>query len=144
MEKAIFVGQIVVSALLLIAILLQQRGSGLSSVFGGTGNIYRTKRGLEKGLFFLTIILILFFVAIGIVNLLVQPVQKFRDSPLGEADGSRKAVAPAFLFALGRRGFRLAVGPYRREGGGAQGRRTVQRRFGRQPLAPKSAFSSGQ
>lgn len=74
MEKAIFVGQIVVSVLLLIAILLQQRGSGLSSVFGGTGSIYRTKRGLEKGLFFVTIILVLLFVAIGIVNLIVQPV----------------------------------------------------------------------
>lgn len=72
MEQAIFIAQIVISVLLVVAILLQQRGSGLSAVFGGSGNIYRTKRGLEKGLFFLTIILILLFVAIGIVNLVIQ------------------------------------------------------------------------
>lgn len=73
MEKAIFISQIVISILLVVTILLQQRGSGLSSVFGGSGTVYRTKRGLEKGLFILTIILILLFVAIGIVNLIVQP-----------------------------------------------------------------------
>ena len=72
MERAIFIAQIVVSCLLIIAILLQQRGSGLSSVFGGSGSIYRTKRGLEKGLFAATIILVLLFVAIGIVNLVIQ------------------------------------------------------------------------
>ena len=69
MQKAIFIGQIVISALLIIAILLQNRGSGLSAVFGGSGNIYRTKRGLEKGLFTLTIVLVILFVAIGIANL---------------------------------------------------------------------------
>lgn len=72
MEKAIFIAQIVISVLLVIAILLQQRGSGLSAVFGGGGSIYRTKRGLERGLYFLTIVLILLFVAIGIVNLVIQ------------------------------------------------------------------------
>lgn len=72
MDRAIFIAQIVISALLIIAILLQQRGSGLSAVFGGSGSVYRTKRGLEKGLFYLTIILILLFVAVGAVNLIVQ------------------------------------------------------------------------
>ena len=69
MEKVIFIAQIIVSLLLVIAILLQNRGSGLSAVFGGGGNIYRTKRGLEKGLFTLTIILVFLFVAIGVLNL---------------------------------------------------------------------------
>lgn len=72
MRQAIFIAQILVSVLLITAILLQQRGSGLSSVFGGSGTIYRTKRGLEKGLFYLTIILVLLFVAIGVVNLAIQ------------------------------------------------------------------------
>lgn len=69
MEQVIFIAQIIVSVLLIIAVLLQQKGSGLSAVFGGTENIYRTKRGLEKGLFVLTIVLIILFVAIGVLNL---------------------------------------------------------------------------
>ena len=69
MQKAIFISQILISVLLVTSILLQNRGSGLSSVFGGAGNIYRTKRGLEKGLFTLTIVLVVLFVLVGIVNL---------------------------------------------------------------------------
>lgn len=72
MRQVIFISQIAVSLLLVIAILLQQRGSGLSSVFGGTGNIYRTKRGLEKGLFVLTIILVILFVGIGVANFILS------------------------------------------------------------------------
>lgn len=71
-EKAIFLAQIIISVLIIIAVLLQQRGSGLSAVFGGGGTIYRTKRGLEKGLFFLTVILVILFVGIGIVNLVTS------------------------------------------------------------------------
>ncbi len=69
MKLAILISQIAVSVLLVISILLQNRGSGLSAVFGGGGNVYRTKRGLEKGLFVFTIILVILFVAIGVVNL---------------------------------------------------------------------------
>lgn len=69
--KILFIAQIIVSALLIAAILLQNRGSGLSAVFGGGGTVYRTKRGLEKGIFILTIILIVLFVGIGILNLVL-------------------------------------------------------------------------
>lgn len=69
MKQAIFIAQIVVSVLIIIAILLQNRGSGLSAVFGGAGSVYRTKRGLEKGLFVLTVILVILFVGIGVINL---------------------------------------------------------------------------
>ena len=71
MNQAILIAQIVISVLIITAVLLQNRGSGLSSVFGGTGAIYRTKRGLEKGLFILTIVLIILFVAIGVANLVI-------------------------------------------------------------------------
>jgi preprotein translocase subunit SecG len=55
--------QIILSVLLIVAILLQQRGSGLGSAFGGEGNVFRTKRGVEKILFYATIgIAVLFFV----------------------------------------------------------------------------------
>lgn len=72
MKQVIFIAQILVSLLLVAVILLQQRGAGLSSVFGGSGNMYRTKRGLEKGLFVLTIILVILFVAIGVTNLIIS------------------------------------------------------------------------
>lgn len=54
--------QIILSFLLVAAILLQQRGSGLGSAFGGEGNVFRTKRGVEKILFYATIgVAVLFF-----------------------------------------------------------------------------------
>ncbi len=64
MRALLSVIQIIISALLIGAILLQQRGTGLSATFGGEGNVYRTKRGLEKMIFIATIVLaVLFFVA---------------------------------------------------------------------------------
>ncbi|OWK26735.1 MAG: preprotein translocase subunit SecG [Parcubacteria group bacterium GW2011_GWA2_38_13b] len=62
MSNIFNIGQIIVSVILIIAILMQQRGSGLSGAFGGDGNIYRTKRGLERVLFIATIILATLFI----------------------------------------------------------------------------------
>jgi protein translocase SecG subunit len=54
--------QMVLSALLVAAILLQQRGSGLGAAFGGGSDVFRTKRGVEKLLHYATIgIAVLFF-----------------------------------------------------------------------------------
>jgi len=66
------IAQIIVSILLITAVLLQQRGTGLSATFGGEGNIYRTKRGIEKALFILTIVLAIVFFAIAIANILIK------------------------------------------------------------------------
>lgn len=58
-EMVLLIAQIVLSVLLVVLILLQQRGSGLSSTFGGESVSllsYRTRRGFEKLVFFLTII----------------------------------------------------------------------------------------
>jgi preprotein translocase subunit SecG len=63
--------QIIVAIFLMLAILLQNRGVGLSGVFGGSGNIYRTKRGLEKKLFILTIILGVVFFAVSLAVVLL-------------------------------------------------------------------------
>ncbi|MEK7627407.1 MAG: preprotein translocase subunit SecG [Patescibacteria group bacterium] len=62
MSNIFNIGQIIVSIILIISILLQQRGSGLSGAFGGDGNIYRTKRGLEHILFIATIVLAVLFI----------------------------------------------------------------------------------
>lgn len=54
--------QLISACLLIAAILLQQKGSGLGAAFGGSSNIYSTKRGLDKVLFRATIaISIVFF-----------------------------------------------------------------------------------
>jgi len=53
--------QIIFAILLMIAILLQQRGSGLGMAFGGQGNVYRSRRGIEKVLFIATIVIAILF-----------------------------------------------------------------------------------
>ncbi len=62
---------IIISILLTASILLQQRGSGLGVAFGGDGNVFRTKRGLEKGLFYVSIALSCLFFGIAIINLVL-------------------------------------------------------------------------
>ncbi|MCX6798116.1 MAG: preprotein translocase subunit SecG [Candidatus Falkowbacteria bacterium] len=58
------IAQIVISLLLIISILMQNRGTGLGSAFGGGNSVYLTKRGVEKKLFYATIVLaILFFLS---------------------------------------------------------------------------------
>lgn len=64
--------QIVVSAFLIGAILLQQRGTGLSAAFGGEGNIYRTKRGLEKIIFGATIALAVLFFSGALASIILS------------------------------------------------------------------------
>lgn len=65
------IAMIVLSVLLSASILLQQRGSGLGMAFGGDTNVFRTKRGLEKGLFYATIAIACLFFATAVLNLVV-------------------------------------------------------------------------
>lgn len=62
--------QIIISILLVITILIQQRGSGLGSAFGGDSAIYRTKRGLEKSLHIVTIVLAVIFLVTAFLNII--------------------------------------------------------------------------
>ena len=64
--------QIAFAILLIIAILLQHRGTSLGGAFGGEGNVYRSRRGAEKFLFYSTIVLAVIFVGLAIANMLVQ------------------------------------------------------------------------
>ena len=54
-----------VNVLLVISILMQQREGGLSTVFGGEGSVYRSKRGLARGLHYFTIFLAVVFVGLS-------------------------------------------------------------------------------
>lgn len=62
--------QSVVSIALIILILLQERSSGLSGIFGGEGGtFYHTRRGLEKIIFVSTIVFAGIFVALAVLQL---------------------------------------------------------------------------
>jgi len=54
--------QIIISVTLILVILLQARGSGFGSALGGSSSFYRTRRGAEKTLFQLTIVLVVVFI----------------------------------------------------------------------------------
>jgi preprotein translocase subunit SecG len=71
METYFSIAQIILSAALILAILLQVRGGGLGGIFGQADTVYRTKRGVEKTLFQLTIGLVVLFIIISIVALKV-------------------------------------------------------------------------
>lgn len=62
--------QSIIGILLVISILLQNRGSGLGMAFGGEGNVYLTKRGVEKKLFQFTIFLSIAFLGISLFHTL--------------------------------------------------------------------------
>lgn len=62
------VAQIVIAVAVAASILLQARGTGLSSTFGGESTAYRSRRGLERTLFRLTVVLIAVYVVIALVG----------------------------------------------------------------------------
>jgi len=64
--------QMIISLALIVVILLQAKGSGgLGGIFGGEGGVYRTRRGVEKTLFNVTVGLAVAFLLISIVGVLV-------------------------------------------------------------------------
>lgn len=69
--KLLYIAQIVVSILLIICILLQSRGGGLSSVFGGSSSVFQVKRGAEKFIYTATIVLAVFFLVLCLASLFV-------------------------------------------------------------------------
>jgi len=69
MDIYLYIAQIVVAVALILIVLLQVRGGGLGGVFGQADTVYRTKRGVEKTLFQLTIALSVVFVVLSIVSL---------------------------------------------------------------------------
>ena len=61
--------QIIVSVLLIVSILMQNKGSGLSAVFGGDTGGYYAKRGFEKFLLYFSAVLAIIFIALAIANI---------------------------------------------------------------------------
>ena len=72
MQTYFSIAQIVLAIALVLAILFQVRGGGLGGIFGQSTTVYRTKRGVEKTLFQVTIVLVVLFVIISIVMLRIS------------------------------------------------------------------------
>ena len=63
--------QIIVAILLIVFILLQQRGTALGSAFGGEGGgFYATRRGIQKKIFWATIVCGVLFIGLALLNLI--------------------------------------------------------------------------
>ena len=74
MDPILAFGQIIVSIALIVAILLQARGTGLSSTFGGDSAVYRSRRGVERRLWQFTIVLLTLFVLFSLASYVFAPV----------------------------------------------------------------------
>ncbi len=72
MQTYLNIAQIVLAIALILILLLQVRGGGLGGIFGQPDTVYRTKRGVEKTLFQLTIVLIVLFIIIATLSLRVS------------------------------------------------------------------------
>lgn len=66
-KEIIYILQIFISSILIFLILIQKRGSAMSS-----GEFYPLRRGLEKKIFYLTIIFISLFIVLALLNLMIQ------------------------------------------------------------------------
>ena len=60
--------QIILGVALTVSILLQARGAGLGSVFGGTGTVFKTRRGIDKLLFRITIVFAVLFCLVSVLG----------------------------------------------------------------------------
>jgi preprotein translocase subunit SecG len=65
---AIQIIQIILSVTLTVLVLLQVKGGGLGSIFGGDGGVYRTRRGIEKSMYQATIALAIIFFAMSLIS----------------------------------------------------------------------------
>jgi preprotein translocase subunit SecG len=68
MQTYLSIAQIVLAVALILIILLQVRGGGLGGIFGQPDTVYRTKRGVEKTLFQLTIALVVIFIILALIS----------------------------------------------------------------------------
>ena len=69
MQQYLILAQIAVSVILIVLILLQQRGAALGSAFGQEGGFYATRRGIQKKLLWATIICGVLFISLSIALL---------------------------------------------------------------------------
>ncbi len=72
MKNFLLILNIIFSVLIVIFILIQGRGAGLGSAWGGGGEMFQTRRGMEKIILWLTTAFIIIFLAVSLINLFVK------------------------------------------------------------------------
>ena len=70
MSAILTYSQIIIAVLLTAVVLIQQKGSGLSSSLGGSGIEYSTKRGADKFFFYATVVLAALFLAVSVLKII--------------------------------------------------------------------------
>ena len=71
MNQILFYSQIIISVALIALIAIQQKGAALGSAFGGGGEYYSSKRGIEKKIHYATVASVALFLVLGILNILI-------------------------------------------------------------------------
>lgn len=71
---AIRIIQIIIAVAVIVFILLQARGAGLGSVFGGSsaGSVFKTRRGVERLIFNITVVLVILFALISVASVIIH------------------------------------------------------------------------
>jgi len=72
MKNIFLVANIILSIVIVAFILIQGKGAGLGSAWGGGGEMFQTRRGVEKIVLWVTVIAIVIFFAISLINLFVK------------------------------------------------------------------------
>lgn len=72
MKNLFLVLNIILSILIVFFILIQGRGAGLGSAWGGGGEFFQTRRGIEKITLLLTVLLIVIFFFVSLINLFLK------------------------------------------------------------------------
>ena len=73
MHTSFIVAQLLVAIALIATILFQLHGGGLGGIFGQSDSVYRTRRGVEKTLLKLTIVLSVIFVILAVLIVTLTP-----------------------------------------------------------------------
>ena len=70
MQQTLVIIQVIVSVSLIAVILIQAKGVGLGRAWGGGGEFYKSRRGVEKVIFRLTVVLVALFLASSIFGVI--------------------------------------------------------------------------
>jgi preprotein translocase subunit SecG len=71
MQTTLLIIQSILAVIITGSVLLQAQGSGLGTTWGGGGETYHTKRGVEKVVFYLTCISVALFTVVSLAVLVV-------------------------------------------------------------------------
>ncbi len=72
MKNIVLILNIIVSLIIIGLILMQGKGAGLGSAWGGAGEMFQTRRGVEKIVLKATVAVIVIFFAISVYNLFLK------------------------------------------------------------------------